>query len=98
MMICLKNGDTEYVYDLDGMLRLIEERLGVDARRWLDAYLRERDADEAEFRENCRETMEELRGCAERLSGLVMEEDPDIGGITAEAAKIGEITGREIRG
>ena len=98
MMICLKNGDTEYVYDLDGMLLLIGERLGADVRRWLEEYLREREADEAEFRENCRETMEELRGCAERLSGLVMDEEIDRGAVLHETGKIDGITRRAVSG
>jgi len=98
MMICLKNGEIEYVYDLSGMMRLIGENLGADARRWLEEYFRERDADETEFREHQFEVMVELRVCSVRLSDLVMDEEIDRGAIIHETGKIDDITRKWVSG
>ncbi len=105
-VIQLKSGQTETVFDLDGMLYLIEQHMGSDARCLLEEIITPED-DDAEYiadlekeiqklRDHHHEVMEDLRKLSETEARLIQEKEIDRKALSTVAGKIGTITWREI--
>lgn len=107
-VITLKNGQNEVIFDEDDFIRLVDEHMGFDARRWLEDYLIERDDDtdyaaelEDELKgekEHHKEVIKELRKQSEVIAGLISEKDIDRKALSNAAGLIGTITWREMNG
>lgn len=105
-VIQLKSGQTETVFDLEGMLYLVEQHMGSDARCLLEEFTtpEEDDADyiadlEAEYkryRDHHHEVMKELRELSETEARLIREKEIDRKALSAVAGQIGRITWREV--
>ena len=105
-VIQLKSGRTETVFDLDGMLYLVERHLGSDARCLLEelttpeeddaAYIADLEAEYKRYRDHHHEVMRELRDLSETEARLIREKEIDRKALSAVAGKIGRITWREI--
>ena len=102
----MKNGKTETVFDLDGLLYLVEEHMGSDARRLLEDFTAP-DDDDAEYidslenenqrlRGHHREVMEDLRAQSETIARLIQEREIDRSALSTVAGIIGKTTWREI--
>ena len=105
-VIQLKSGQTETVFDLEGLLYLVEEHMGDEARRLLEDFT-EPDDDAAEYidslekenqrlRDHHREVMEDLRAQSETIARLIREPEIDRKTLSTTAGVIGKITWREI--
>lgn len=105
-VIQLKSGQTETVFDLEGLLYLVEEHMGDEARRLLEDFT-EPDADAAEYidslekenqqlRGHHREVMQALRELSETEAKLIREKEIDRVALSSVAGKIGKITWREV--
>ena len=105
-VIQLKSGQTETVFDLDGLLYLVEQHMGDEARRLLEDFT-EPDDDAAEYidslekenqrlRDHHREVMEDLRAQSETIARLIQEREIDRQALSTVVGKIGTITWREI--
>ena len=105
-VIQLKNGRTETVFDLDGLLYLVEEHLGSDARRLLEdftapeddtaEYIADLEQEYKRYRDHHHEVMRELRDLSETEARLIREPEIDRKALSTVAGKIGKITWREI--
>ena len=104
--IKMPDGGIETVFDLDGLLRLIEERMGYEARELLEEWIRP-DSDAGEyiaFLENEAETqkarrldaMKALREQSETIAGLIREKEIDRVKLSHAVGAISMITWREI--
>ena len=105
-VIQMKNGKTETVFDLDGLLYLVEEHMGSDARHLLEDFT-EPDDDAAEYidslekenqrlRDHHHEVMEDLRAQSETIARLIQEPEIDRSALSTVAGIIGKTTWREI--
>ena len=105
-VIQLKSGQTETVFDLEGLLYLVEEHMGDEARRLLEDFT-EPDDDAAEYidslekenqrlRDHHREVMQALRAQSETIARLIREPEIDRKTLSTTAGVIGKITWREI--
>ena len=105
-VIQLRDGGVETVFDLDGLLRLIDERMGDEARRWLEDWLSEREGDgdyiddlESELKgakEHHRDVICRLREQSETIARLIREKDIDRAALSHAAGIIGMITWRAL--
>ena len=105
-VIRLADGSIHTVFDLRGMMELIDTHLGFEARRWLEDYLADADdpeeyiADlEAEIKsqkEHHHAVMGTLRDEAETIASLIREKDIDRKALSSAAGTIGSITWREL--
>ena len=105
-VIQLKSGQTETVFDLEGLLYLVEKHMGDEARRLLEDFT-EPDDDAAEYidslekenqrlRNHHREVMQALRAQSETIARLIREPEIDRKTLSTTAGVIGKITWREI--
>ena len=105
-VIKLKSGQTETVFDLDGLLYLVEQHMGDEARRLLEDFTAP-DDDAAEYidslekenkrlRDHHHEVMMELRSLSETEARLIQEKEIDRKALSTAVGKIGTITWREI--
>ena len=105
-VIKLKSGQTETVFDLDGLLYLVEQHMGDEARRLLEDFTAPED-DAAEYidslekenkrlRDHHHEVMEDLRAQSETIARLIQEREIDRQALSTVVGKIGTITWREI--
>ena len=105
-VIQLKSGQTETVFDLDGLLYLIQKHLGDDARCLLEDYIADIEDPEQyvsdlekeieKLRSHHHEVMLELWALSEKEAGLIQEKEIDRKVLSTVAGKIGTITWREM--
>ena len=105
-VIRLKSGQCETVFDLEDLLRLIEEHMGDETRRLLEEltappednteYIEELEQENRELREHHRTVMRKLRTLSEEEARLIQEREIDRQALSTVAGKIGTITWREI--
>lgn len=109
-VITINGGGTETVFSLEDLMELVDEHLGMDARRALEEMLSDTYADEQEWeaieeehkkeldeiREHYHSVILELREQSEILANLISAELLDRGAISNCAGKIGTITWREL--
>ena len=105
-VIRLKSGQTETVFDLDGLLYLVEQHMGDEARRLLEDFTAPKD-DAAEYidslekenkrlRDHHHEVMEDLRAQSETIARLIQKPEIDRSALSTVAGIIGRTTWREI--
>ena len=107
-VITLPDGGNETIFDERDFLYLVEERMGFEARRWLEGwlsgdddlrlYIKNLESDLKEERERRKDVMAELRKEAETIAGLICEKEIDRKALSAAAGSIGSITWREVNG
>ena len=105
-VIQLKSGKTETVFDLEGLLYLVEQYMGSEARLLLEdlitpenddaEYIADLEKDIQKLRNHHHEVMEELRKLSETEARLIREKEIDRKALSTVAGKIGTITWREI--
>lgn len=99
------DGSVQTVFSIDDFLQLVDEYMGMDARRYLENKLGDSEeawsyVEDVEKRYDvCRsrhkETIKEIRDEAEMLSKLISEKDLDRREISNVCGRIGIITWRE---
>ena len=105
-VIKLKSGQCETVFDLDGLLYLVEQHMGDEARRLLEDFTAPED-DAAEYidslekenkrlRDHHHEVMEDLRVQSETIARLIQKPEIDRSALSTVAGIIGRTTWREI--
>lgn len=105
-LIELKDGSLHTIFDLPEVLRLIDEYMGDEIRRWLEDYLEETNED-AEYidyleKENeklkahHREVMETLQKQSEQIASIIQEKEIDRKSLSNAAGIISTTTWREI--
>ena len=105
-VIQLKSGKTETVFDLEDLLRLVEQHMGDDTRRLLEEltapeddaaeYIADLEKENHRLRDHHHEVMTELRSLSESEARLIQEKEIDRKALSAVAGKIGTITWREV--
>ena len=105
-VIQLKSGRTETVFDLEGMLYLVEQYMGSEARCLLEEfttpeeddadYIADLEKENQRLRDHHHEVMVELRKLSETEARLIQEKEIDRKALSTVAGKIGTITWREI--
>lgn len=105
-MITLNDGSMETIFDERDFLNMVDERLGMEARRWLEDYLSEGNEDAAYIddleiildsaKAHHKEVMGELRKLSEEIAGIICQKDIDRRALSNAAGQIGIITWREI--
>ena len=105
-VIRLVGGGTYVICNDRDALELVDERLGMDLRQWLEERLSEDDGADAYIddlekeidglRANHKEVMAELRQHSEAIAALIREKEVDRMMLSHEAGAIGCITWREI--
>ncbi len=104
--IMTPDGGIETVFDLDSLLRLIEERMGYEARDLLEEWIRP-DSDAEEYiaclekeveaqKARRMDAMKALRKQSETIAGLIREKEIDRVKLSHAAGAISLITWREI--
>ena len=106
-VIQLTDGSVHTLFDERDALDLIDSRMGMEMRRWLENWMSEGDDDaayiedlekEAEgLRVHHKEVMAELRQQSETIAGLIREKEIDRRALSSAAGAIGSITWRELR-
>ncbi len=104
--IMMPDGKVETVFDLADMLRLIEDRMGWEAKELLEEWIRpDSDAEEyiaylgkeVEAQKTRRlEAMKALRKQSETIAGLIREKEIDRIKLSHAAGAISMITWREL--
>ena len=105
-VIRLKSGQTETVFDLDGLLYLVEQHMGDETRRLLEDFTAPED-DAAEYidslekenkrlRDHHHEVMEDLRAQSETIARLIQKPEIDRSALSTVAGIIGKTTWREV--
>ena len=104
-VIQLKSGRCETVFDLEDLLRLIEEHMGDETRRLLveltappdnnTEYIEQLEQENRELREHHHAVMRELRSLSEQETRLIQEREIDRRALSPVAGKIGTITWRK---
>lgn len=105
-VIRLKSGQCETVFDLEDLMRLIQERMGDEIRLLLEEltgpepddaeYIEHLEKENQKLRDHHHEVMEELRKLSETEAKLIQEREIDRKALSTVAGKIGTITWREI--
>lgn len=105
-VIQLKSGKIETVFDLEDLLRLVEQHMGDDTRRLLEEltapeddaaeYIADLEKENRRLRDHHHEVMTELRSLSETEARLIQEKEIDRKVLSAVAGKIGTITWREV--
>ena len=105
-VIQLKSGQIETVFDLEDLLRLVEEHMGDETRRLLEdftappedqtEYIDYLETENRQLRDHHHEVMMELRSLSETEARLIQEKDIDRKALSTAVGKIGTITWREI--
>ncbi|MBQ9290703.1 MAG: hypothetical protein IJ210_11385 [Clostridia bacterium] len=105
-VIRLKSGQCETVFDLEDLMRLIQERMGYEARCLLEEltgpkpddaeYIEHLEKENQKLREHHREVMQALRVQSETIARLIREPEIDRKTLSTTAGVIGKITWREI--
>ena len=105
-VIRLPGGGTYIICNDRDALELVDERLGMDMRRWLEDrlsegdgaedYIADLDKEADGLRARHKEVMAELRQHSEAIATLIRGKEIDRVKLSAEAGAIGCITWREI--
>ena len=105
-VIQLKSGKTETVFDLEDLLRLVEQHMGDDTRRLLEEltapeddaaeYIADLEKENQRLRDHHHEVMTELRSLSESEARLIQEKEIDRKALSTAVGKIGTITWREV--
>lgn len=105
-VIQLKTGQTETVFDLEDLLRLVEQYMGSETRCLLEEltasedndadYIADLEKEIQKLRDHHHEVMVELRKLSETEARLIQEKEIDRKALSTLAGKIGTITWREI--
>ena len=105
-VIQLKSGKTETVFDLEDLLRLVEQHMGGDTRRLLEEltspeddaaeYIADLEKESQRLRDHHHEVMTELRSLSESEARLIQEKEIDRKALSTVVGKIGTITWREV--
>ena len=105
-VIQLKSGQTETVFDLEGLLYLVEEHMGDEARRLLEDftapeddaadYITDLEKENQRLRDHHHEVMEDLRAQSETIARLIQKPEIDRSALSTVAGIIGRTTWREI--
>ena len=105
-VIQLKTGQTETVFDLEDLLRLVEQCMGSETRYLLEEltapedndadYIADLEKEIQKLRDHHHEVMVELRKLSETEARLIQEKEIDRKALSTLAGKIGTITWREI--
>ncbi len=105
-VIQLKTGQTETVFDLEDLLRLVEQCMGSETRYLLEEltapedndadYIADLEKEIQKLRDNHHEVMVELRKLSETEARLIQEKEIDRKALSTLTGKIGTITWREI--
>ena len=105
-VIRIVGGGTYIICNDRDALELVDERLGMDMRRWMEDRLSEDDGAEDYIadlekeadglRARHKEVMAELRKHSEAIAALICGKEIDRKALSAEAGAIGCITWREI--
>ena len=106
-VIQLSDGSVHTILDERDALELIDRRMGMEMRRWLENWLSEGDDDVAYIedlekeadglRAHHKEVMQELRRQSETIAGLIREKEINRKALSSAAGAIGSITWRELR-
>ena len=105
-VIQLKTGQCETVFDLEDLLRLVEQHMGDETRHLLEEltappddnaeYIEQLEQENRELRDHHHAVMRELRTLSETEARLIQEREIDRQALSTVAGKIGTITWREI--
>ena len=105
-VIQLKSGKTETVFDLEDLLRLVEQHMGDDTRRLLEEltspeddaaeYIADLETENQRLRDHHHGVMTELRSLSETEARLIQEKEIDRKALSTVVGKIGTITWREV--
>ena len=105
-VIQLKTGQCETIFDLEDLLRLVEQHMGDETRRLLEEltappddnaeYIEQLEQENRELRDHHHAVMRELRTLSETEAQLIQEREIDRRALSTVAGKIGTITWREI--
>ena len=105
-VIQLKSGKTETVFDLEDLLRLVEQHMGDDTRRLLEEltspeddaaeYIADLETENQRLRDHHHEVMTELRFLSESEARLIQEKEIDRKTLSTVVGKIGTNTWREV--
>ena len=105
-VIKLKSGQCETVFDLEDLLRLVEQCMGSETRYLLEEltapedndadYITDLEKEIQKLRDHNHEVMVELRELSETEAQLIQEKEIDRKALSAVVGKIGTITWREI--
>ena len=105
-VIQLSDGSVHTIFDERDALELIDQRMGMEMRRWIEDWMSEGEGDadyidylekEAEgLRAHHKEVMQELRRQSETIAGLIREKEIDRRALSAAAGAIGCVTWREM--
>ena len=105
-VIQLKSGKTETVFDLEDLLRLVEQHMGDDTRRLLEEltspeddaaeYIADLEKENQRLRDHHHGVMTELRSLSETEARLIQEKEIDRKALSTVVGKIGTITWREV--
>lgn len=104
--LMLWDGNVQTVFSADDFIQLVDEYMGMDARRYLENRLDDSDAawscvEEAEkerdgWRDRHRDVMSRLREHSGKLSELISEKEPDRREISNVCGAIGLIIYKEL--
>lgn len=102
----LWDGNVQIVFSTDDFLQLVDEYMGMDARRYLEeklngseaawAYTEEVEKERDGWRNHYREVIKEIRNESEMLSKLISEKELDLREISNVCGRIGIITYKEM--
>ena len=105
-VVQLKSGKTETVFDLEDLLRLVEQHMGDDTRRLLEEltaseddaaeYIADLEKENQRLRDHHHGVMTELRSLSESEARLIQEKEIDRKALSTVVGKIGTITWREV--
>lgn len=105
-VIRLPDGSTHIICDDRDALELVDARLGMDLRQWLeerlsedddaDAYIADLEKEADGLRDRHKEVMADLRQHSEAIAALIREKEIDRVKLSHEAGAIGCITWQEI--
>ena len=104
-VIQLKSGQTETIFDLEGMMYLVEQHMGSDARCLLEElaapeedadYIADLEKENQQLRDHHHEVMVKLRKLSETEARLIQEKEINRKALSTVAGKIGTITWGEI--
>lgn len=104
--LMLWDGNVQTVFSVDDFIQLVDEYMGMDARRYLEekfddsetawSYVEDVEKERDGWRDRHRETIRKIRDESEMLSKLISEKDLDRREISNVCGRIGVITWKEL--
>ena len=92
-VIQLSDGSVHTIFDERDALELIDQRMGMEMRRWIEDWMSEAEG----LRAHHKEVMQSLRQQSETIAGLIREKEIDRKALSTAAGIIGCTTWREMR-